>query len=90
MDVRYKGGRLVRGANNISENFGLHQKKNRADIDQETVGRTDFMGKMKSSTVNMLPLPRYGDVEQAVEYISLEFKREFWTIDWKSLYIHGI
>lgn len=53
-----KGGGLMRGASNISKMLGsIKWKKNGAGIDQETVGRTAFVGKMRHLTVNMLPLP---------------------------------
>lgn len=52
-----KGGRLVRGASNISKMLGSIKWKNGAGIDQETVRRTAFVGKMRRLTVNVLPLP---------------------------------
>jgi len=61
---------------------------------------TAFGGKIKSLTVNVLPLPigcLHGNMERVAEYISLEFRGQSQAIDitsevttWYSNTIHGI
>lgn len=43
----------MRGANNISQLLGSIKWKNGAGIGQEKMGRSGFVGKMKSVTVTM-------------------------------------
>lgn len=74
----------MREANNISKILDSIKQKDEAGTEQETLGRRGLMGKMKSFTENMLPLPRrylHGDAEHVVELTGLEFNGQFWAMD---------